>query len=447
MASWADDAVFYHIYPIGFCGAPKRNDLNAPPVPRLDKLFYWVDHIKQLGVTALYLGPVFESSSHGYNTIDYFMVDRRLGDNQLLARVVEAFHNAGIRVILDAVYNHVGRDFWAFKDVQQNGQSSRFCNWFHGIDYTKKSPKGDNFSYEGWKGHDALVKLNLANPETRDHLLEATRVWINDFNIDGLRLDAADCIDFRFMRELNSFTKKLKSDFWLMGEVVHGDYTQWANPDTLHSVTNYEAYKGLYSSLNDKNYFEIAYSLNRQFGRAGIYRDIPLYNFADNHDVNRVASMLKDPAHLYPLYCMLFTMPGIPSIYYGSEWGIEGAKTHNSDDPLRPCIELHGNHKPQPELYNTLQKLAYIRNTTPALRHGTYEQLHLESQLFAYKRQTGGSEVIVALNSSDKPQKLELPAAEGAYTDILNGGAYKAANGKLMIEKVYPNWACMMKRE
>ncbi|MEO1255282.1 MAG: alpha-amylase family glycosyl hydrolase [Bacteroidota bacterium] len=165
-----------------------------------------------------------------------------------------------------------------------------------------------------------------------------------------MRLDAADAISFDFFPLLKAHCRNQKSDFWLMGEVVHGDYYRWANDEMLDSTTNYEAYKGLYSSHLDCNLFEIAYSLNRQFSEDGIYKDLTLYNFVDNHDVNRLASNLKNPAHLYTIYGLLFTMPGIPSLYYGSEWGIAGKRTDQSDHMLRPTLSLDKVDAPEPDL-------------------------------------------------------------------------------------------------
>ncbi|HEV7732245.1 MAG TPA: alpha-amylase family glycosyl hydrolase, partial [Candidatus Binatia bacterium] len=287
---WARDAVFYHVYPLGLCGAPASNDGASPPVPRLAALHAWLDHWRTLGVTALYLGPLFESSSHGYDTADYFHVDRRLGDDDTLAALVTACHRRGIRVILDGVFHHVGRAFWAFRDVQANGDASEHRAWFAGIDFSRRSPLGDRFSYDTWHGHHELVKLDLGHRPVRDHLLAAVRHWFERYDIDGLRLDVAESIDPDFLRELAGFCRTLRPDAWLLGEVIHGNYARWANPETLDSVTNYQAYKGLYSSHDDRNYFELAHTLERQFGREGRYRGLPLYAFADNHDVTRIAS-------------------------------------------------------------------------------------------------------------------------------------------------------------
>ena len=269
--NWYDNAIMYHIYPLGFCGAPKHNE-GGEPVNRLEKVLDWIPHLKEMQVDAVYFGPIFESVEHGYDTTDYRQIDRRLGTNEMFKHICEVLHENGIRVILDGVFNHVGRNFWAFRDVQEKGQASPYCDWFAGLNFGGSSPYGDPFWYEGWNGYYNLVKLNLKNWHVCDHLIEAVGYWMDEFQIDGIRFDAADCVDFDFFKRIRSFCKGKKPDFWLMGEIIHGDYKRWANPEMLDSVTNYECYKGIYSSHNDKNYFEINYSINRQFGNGGVLR-------------------------------------------------------------------------------------------------------------------------------------------------------------------------------
>ena len=443
---WAQDAVFYHIYPLGFCSAPERNDFRSDMVPRLEQIYSWIDHLHDMQINALYLGPVFESTAHGYDTADYFHVDRRLGNNQTLSSLVRELHHNGIRVILDGVFNHVGRDFWAFQHVLQNCDRSEYRNWFKGMDFSGRSPLGDPFKYEGWNGHYELVELNLDEPAVKEHLLQAVKQWMLEFEIDGLRLDVADRLDIQFQRELAAFCRNLRSDFWLMGEVIHGDYNHWVNPETLDSVTNYECYKGLYSSHNDRNYFEIAYSLNRQFGKEGIYRGKPLYNFADNHDVNRVASSLKNPAHLYPLYCLLFTMPGVPSIYYGSEWGLKGQRDTASDRPLRPYLDIDTVRQtaPLPELEKTIAQLAHIRHASPALKAGDYTQLLVKPEQLAFARKAAEEELFVLVNAADHPEVFEFPIMldQGMQlVDLLHSGDnFSVDAGKVRVDVVHPNW-------
>ncbi|MFZ6027404.1 MAG: alpha-amylase family glycosyl hydrolase [Chloroflexota bacterium] len=447
MSHWSFDSIFYHIYPLGMTGAPERNDFSSPPAPRLEQLYAWIGHLKSLGVNALYLGPLFESSAHGYDTADYYHVDRRLGADETLVHLSAALHANGIRLVLDGVFNHVGRDFWAFHDVQARGWDSPYKDWFYNLRFDSRSPYGDAFSYEGWAGHYDLVKLNLSHPAVREHLFGAVASWMDRFAVDGLRLDAADVIDADFLRALAAFCRARRPDFWLMGEIVHGDYRRLANPQTLDSVTNYECYKGLYSSLVDANYFEIAYALNRQFGDGGLYTSLPLYAFADNHDVNRVASNLTKPAHLYPLYCLLFTMPGVPSIYYGSEWGLAGTRNNGSDRPLRPFIDLADvrQNGPLPDLVAAISRLAHLRHQTPALRRGDYRQLFVAHEQFAFARQVDGQQVVVLLNASEQPAAFDVPlAAHGAHhaVDLLNPDErFPCSDGRLRVDNVWPNWA------
>lgn len=447
MHPWASDSFFYHIYPLGLCGAPQHNSPDTPAVPRLAQLQEWTPHLQQLGVNAIYLGPLFESHSHGYDTIDYATVDRRLGSNATLAELVAHYHRSGIRIILDGVFNHVGRGFWAFRDLCKHGQGSQYRDWFAGVDFGGRSPCGDSFTYETWGGHYELVKLNLHHPEVRAYLFGVVARWVEEFDIDGLRLDAADVMDIAFLSDLAQHCRSLRPDFFLLGEVIHGDYTRWAGPGRLDATTNYECYKGLYSSLNDVNYFEIAYALSRQFGEGGMYRDLPLYTFADNHDVNRLASTLHNPAHLYPLHALMFTMPGVPSIYYGSEWGIEGSKSATSDAPLRPALPspAHIRGAPHPDLAHAIERFARLRREHAALRHGDYQQLLVRHEQLAFARAYGDEVAVVVLNAAAEALPLQVPTSlpEGTrLVDVLDAGPGAVVRGgAIHLEQVPSCWA------
>lgn len=432
--SWYENAIIYHIYPLGFCGAPKYNEGGAP-VRRLEKVLDWIPHLQEMNVDAVYFGPVFESVEHGYDTIDYKMIDRRLGDNEMFRNICEKLHEAGIRVILDGVFNHVGRKFWAFTDIQQNGQNSQYCSWFQNLNFGGQSPCGDPFWYEGWNGHYNLVKLNLQNPDVCNYLLDAVNYWMDDFKIDGIRFDAADCIDFNFFKRIRSFCKGKNPDFWLMGEIIHGDYNRWANPEMLDSVTNYECYKGIYSSHNDKNFFEIDYSINRQSGaNGGIYRNIRLYNFVDNHDVNRLASTVQNPAYLFTAYTLLYCMPGIPSIYYGSEFGIQGRKENHSDDNLRPCLTLGtGDTEENTALYQHIVKLGRIYRAYPALRTGSYRTVIIRNRQMLFAKELNEQTVYVALNLDDQPYDAQFGTHYGALVDVLGGSSVRVEGGNAFI--------------
>ncbi|GAB3536902.1 alpha-amylase family glycosyl hydrolase [Pontibacter brevis] len=449
--TWASRAIFYHIYPLGLCGAPSHNDFTSPAAPRLEAVHNWIAHIKDLGCNALYLGPVSESGTHGYDTVDYYSVDRRLGTNDTLKELIAQMHANGIKVILDGVFNHVGRDFWAFRDLLANSESSPYRHWFSGVDFSRSSPYGDAFAYDGWNGHYSLVKLNLHHPDVRAHLFSAIQMWVEDFKIDGLRLDAADVIDLTFLRDLAGFCHELCADFWLLGEVIHGDYRRWANPEMLDSTTNYECYKGLYSSHNDKNYFELAFSLNRLFGEQGIYKNIPLYSFADNHDVNRIASTLHNPAHLYPLHILLFTMPGVPSIYYGSEWGISGTKLPGTDAPLRPKLLQPDavSPKPHPALPATISRLADIRKKHAALKYGSYRQVHVAHEQFAFSRRTEEEHFVVVVNAASTPaslsMKVEVPDGRKLVDLLEPQQQFAVQNGQVHIGEVPSCWGRILR--
>lgn len=308
---WAYHSTFYQIYPIGFCGAPLSND--GIVTPRIRKVLDWTDYLQSLGIDAILFNPVFESDTHGYDTKDFTKLDCRLGANSDFSEVCQSLHAHGIKIVLDGVFNHVGRNFWAFEDVRKYKWDSAYKDWFH-ISFDGNSCYNDGFWYEGWEGHFELVKLNLQNPAVVDYLLSCVQKWITEFDIDGLRLDVAYSLDRNFMHRLRNFCTELKPDFALIGEVLFGDYNLIVDDELLHSCTNYECYKGLYSSFNDRNLFEIAHSLNRQFGPEQwcIYRGKHLMTFADNHDVTRIASILNNPSHLPLVYGLLFSMPGIP---------------------------------------------------------------------------------------------------------------------------------------
>ncbi|TDT72023.1 glycosidase [Hypnocyclicus thermotrophus] len=417
-----NEKIFYHIYPLGFSGAPENNDFYSKPVERLEKIIEWIPHMKYLGINALYLGPIFESVEHGYDTVDYFKIDRRLGTNDSFKKVVNELHANKISVIVDGVFNHVGRNHFAFKDLQHHKKKSKYINWFNGVDFSKKSPYNDPFTYNTWDGHYNLVKLNLKNQEVKEHLFDAVKYWINEFNIDGIRLDAADVLDFTFMKELSELVKNMKKNFWLMGEVVHGDYSKWINDARLDSVTNYECYKGLYSSHNDKNYFEIAHSLKRQFAKGGIYENMSLFSFIDNHDVERISTIIKNKEDLFNLHLLLFSIPGIPSLYYGSEWKIEGKKGSRNDISLRPKLDInYMNSNYETDLINYISKLSQIRKNLNSIKYGSYKEIFVKSEQFAFEREYNNEKTIIILNSSKNNVTInEEKIPKGRYIDVLN---------------------------
>ena len=264
-----------------------------------------------------------------------------------------------------------------------------------------------------------MVKLNLQNPAVVDYLLECIKFWINTFDIDGLRLDVAYSLDHNFMRRLRSYTQELKPDFALIGEVLFGDYNIIVNDEMLHSCTNYECYKGLYSSFNSMNLFEIAHSLHRQFGADPwcIYRGKHLMTFADNHDVTRLASILTNKAHIPLAYGLLLGMPGVPCLYYGSEWAEPGEKAPDNDYALRPCFDA-----PKPnDLTSFIKKLIQIREHSDALCNGSYRNVVIQNHQLIFERCTENTRVLVAINAADYPYTAYHGDLSGQMTDLITG--------------------------
>ena len=429
--AWYDEAVFYHIYPLGLAGAPKQNDYGEP-VHRLNTLLPWVDHIKEIGGSALYIGPLFESVGHGYETTDYKKLDSRLGTNEDLTAFVAYCHEQGIKVIFDGVFNHTGRDFFAFKDIQANRENSQYKDWYCNVNFWGNNEYNDGFSYDNWGGYNLLVKLNQKNPAVVDYICDVIRFWVSEFDVDGIRLDAADVLDFDFMKALRRTANEVKPDFWLMGEVIHGDYSRWVNGETLHSVTNYTLHKALYSGHNDHNYFEIAHTVRRLQNM----ETLKLYNFVDNHDVERIYTKLTNKAHFAPVHVLLYTLPGVPSIYYGSEFGIEGRKEYGSDDSLRPALNIEDykdSVKTNP-CTALIAALGKVRQAVPALSYGSYDELMLTNRQFAYARDLDGTRVIVSVNNDDAPAGMHLAAGNcTAYIGALSGAKVSVQDGHINI--------------
>lgn len=429
--SWYNEAIFYHIYPLGLTGAPKENDYGTP-VHRLNTLLPWIDHIKEIGCTALYIGPLFESVGHGYETTDYKKLDSRLGTNEDLTNFVKACHEKGIRVIFDGVFNHTGRDFFAFKDIQKNRENSPYVSWYCNVNFGGNTEYNDGFSYENWGGYNLLVKLNQRNPKVQNYICDVIRFWVSEFDIDGIRLDAADVLDFDFMRILRHTADEVKKDFWLMGEVIHGDYSRWVNGQTLHSVTNYALHKALYSGHNDHNYFEIAHTV-KYLQNMG---DLDLYNFVDNHDVERIHTKLMNKAHFAPVHVLLYTLPGVPSIYYGSEFGIDGKKEKFSDASLRPALALddYADSVKKNPCTALIAALGKIRQNTPALSYGSYAELALTNRQFAFARDLDGIRVIVTVNNDDSEAEMNLPTGSAPeYVGALTGKRVTAQGGRIRV--------------
>ena len=283
------------------------------------------------------------------------------------------------------------------------------------------------------------MKLNLRNPAVADYLLECVKFWVDEFDIDGLRLDVAYCLEPDFLRRLRAFAEELKPEFFLVGETLHGDYNRWVGDGLLHSCTNYECYKGLYSSLNSMNLFEIVHSLKRQFGpeQWTLYKGKHLLCFADNHDVTRAASILTNPRHLPLIYGLMFGMPGIPCLYYGSEWGALGEKSQG-DDALRPAFDAPEWN----ELTDQIAAMAKAHRESEALCYGDFKDIVLTNHQTIFQRRTDNERVLVAINASDAPYTAHFDAGCGQAVDLITGELHDFGGGSELPPYSVAFWKC-----
>lgn len=411
MPPWVRETIWYHLYPLGFLGAEKVNPSpgasDGDVQHRLRNLEPWLDYLVDLGANGLLLGPVFESVAHGYETIDYYRVDRRLGDESDLVWLFGACHERGMRVLLDGVFNHVGRAFPAFQDVIQRREASPSKDLFR-IDFGK--PGHDGFAYETFEGHGELVALNHASDAVLDLTSGVANHWLAR-GADGFRLDAAYAVPVGFWKRFAERVRSSHPDAWLLGEVIHGDYVGFVTESTLDAVTQYELWKAIWSSINDANFFELAWALDRHQAFAASF--LP-YTFIGNHDVTRIASTLRDPRHLPHAVAILFTVPGTPSVYAGDEQGWQGVKEDRpgGDDEIRRPFpaqpsDLSADGQPTFRLY---QELIALRRRHPWVADGTLKTLHVANRALAYQvTGQGGQRLLVALNLDDAPVSLDLP--------------------------------------
>ena len=409
----------------------------------------WYEHLTEMGITAIQFGPIFESHSHGYDTIDYFRIDRRLGDLTLFREIIDELHEREIRIILDGVFNHTGRGFFAFKDIQENRHNSAYVDWYD-IDWESNTEFDDGFSYQSWEGHNALPRLNINNPDVKQYIFEVSRFWLGDVGVDGWRLDAADQIDPKFWWEFRRTCKQVRPGAFVFGELIHGDYRTYVAPELLDSATNYQIYKPIWSALNDMNMWELKHGLDRAFdSEIGIYQGLSLVNFLSNHDVTRVLSILDNPRHVYLALILLMTIPGIPALYYGDEIGLRGHKD-NGDRALRPAMLKSSDEWPDTDrdLFQQLKRLIAFRKAYPALVDGGYAPIDTDNSFFSFVRHHQNQWVIVMINPQDAPidrvlnlNRESIPDGV-VFHDVLNAEnrGFSVSEGRLVLDKIEAYW-------
>ncbi|MFX1278746.1 MAG: alpha-amylase family glycosyl hydrolase [Promethearchaeota archaeon] len=447
---WAKTAILYHIYPLGFFGAPKYNTAENGQVDRLAEIRNFYDHFKNLGVNVIQFGPLFESVSHGYDTKDYMKIDHRLGNNDLFKQIITELHNMNIRVIIDGVFNHVGREFESFKDIQIYREKSWRKHW-HFIDFSRNNPYNDGFDYKNWEGHYGLVKLNLTEKDVREYIFSVCRYWLEEIGIDGWRLDVAYLIHASFWREFRQVCKKAKPDCLLVGELIREPYNKWVGPELLDAGTGYHVYKSIWSAINSNNIYELKAVLERSFHpKWGLFKDITFLNFLGNHDCTRIRSVLKDDRYIFPAFMFLLTANGIPKIYYGDEIGLRGIKTKYSDDDVRQPMPSSYDGWPSmsSDIFRNIQNFIEIRKNNHALTHGDLTPVFADKNVIAYFRRSTKQTLLIIINSSFNKTEKVIPLwnlnLEGSrFVEILEQGGdkeYIVRRNQLLIPELYPCW-------
>ena len=410
MADWPEHAIWWQLHPISFTGAEPAASAATGPARRLGRIEAWLDYLVDLGCNGLALGPVFASETHGYDTVDHYRIDPRLGTDQDFGHLVEQCQARGVRLLLDGVFNHVGRGFGPFRDVLEHGRSSAYAPWFR-LGFDADDADGpDGFGYADFEGHRNLVALNHAEPAVQDYVTGVMTHWL-DRGASGWRLDAAYAVPLPFWRAVTDRVRAAHPDVWLVGEMIHGDYVAAVRDGGLDSVTQYELWKAIWSSLNDGNFFELAHALTRHNAYAAAF--LP-QTFVGNHDVTRLASRLTEPGYLAHALAVLFTVAGSPSVYAGDEQAFRGVKYDRAggDDEIRPAFpDTPAGLAPDGwPTYRLHQDLIGLRRRHPWLARAATEVLLLRNETLAYRacHPDGGPDLAVLLNISADKSTFDL---------------------------------------
>jgi len=396
--TWSTDMIWWHVYPLGFTGAERSlADAGQEPVPRLAQIEEWLDYAVTMGANGLLLGPIFRSVTHGYDTLDHYEIDPRLGTTDTFSHLVAACRSRGIRIALDGVFNHVSRDSEIVRNAIAGGPDTPAGRWITWVDGYPRF----------FEGHDSLVELNLTEPAVIRHVISVVDHW-TDLGADAWRFDAAYAAGADAWRPITDAVRFLHPGTWLMGEVIHGDYADFVARSGMHSVTQYELWKAIRSSLETRNFWELAHAIGRH--KAMLEHFLP-YTFVGNHDTTRIASQLSDPRHLEHAIALLALLPGIPAVYSGDEQAFTGVKTESyfGDDAVRPQFPQH----PYDLLpfgrntYDLHQRLLGLRRRHRWLHAATVTTRELENE-FVVVELTGreGERLDLVLNLHDEPRPL-----------------------------------------
>ena len=408
-ATWVQHALWWHVYPLGFTGADTTG-ADRTPAPRLDQLIRWLDHAVELGLNGLALGPVFVSGSHGYDTVDHHHVDLRLGGDEAFQRLVAAARERGLRIMLDGVFNHVGSDFVGLDGAR--------AGWL------RRDRQGRVATFEG---HAGLLALDHGNPEVAEYVAAVMTHWL-EIGADAWRLDAAYAVPANFWPGVLDRVRQVHPDAYVLGEMLHGDYAEYVRRSGLDSVTQYELWKAIWSSISDANFFELDWTLRRHNELLDSF--VP-YTFIGNHDVTRIATAIADPRHHTHAAALLLCLGGTPAVYYGDELGLTGRKEDRvgGDDAVRPAFPPQPGTLPdaQAEMYRVHQQLIAVRRRHPWLHTARSETVALSNETLVLRIAGADAAITLALSLADAPLDVE------AVGTVLAGTAQERGPGRWQV--------------
>jgi glycosidase len=425
--AWVAHAIWWQIYPLGFVGAFPAEPPPATDEHRLRRVVEWLDHAVELGASGIALGPIFASRTHGYDTTDHFRIDPRLGDAADFDELVEQAHQRGLRVLLDGVFNHVGTDFARYREACDGGPEHPASAWFR--------RRGPESRFDTFEGHGELIALNHANPQVVEYTAAVLRHWLAR-GADGWRLDAAYAVPDRFWARVLPRVREDFADAWFVGEVIHGDYPATVSAATFDSVTQYELWKAIWSSLNDGNFHELDWGLQRHNEFLDTF--VPM-TFVGNHDVTRIASQLTNPDHLEHALVILLTTGGTPSIYAGDESAYRGIKEERrgGDDAVRPEF---GTPPADSDVLRFHRYLVGLRRRHPWLHTATTTALSLNNTQYIYRSSAPDGSLIVALNVDDTPLSVPLPDLGVPAGTVIAGSGAPPQSEVVTIEVAPHGW-------
>lgn len=430
--AWVTHAIWWRIYPLGFVDAFPEPESGAarPEDHRLLRVVEWLDHAVELGASGIALGPIFESATHGYDTTDHFRIDPRLGEESDFDTLVAAAHRRGLRVQLDGVFNHLGEGHQLVQAARQNTADSAATRWFR----RTQGPDGV-VALDTFEGHDSLIALNHDEPKVQEYVIDVLRHWL-DRGADSWRLDAAYTVAPAFWAKVLPTVRATHPDVWFEAEVLHGDYAEFVASSTADSVTQYELWKAIWSGIEDRNFWELDWAMQRH---TEMLESFAPSTFIGNHDVTRIASRISDQRHLPHAIVLLALLGGTPTVYAGDEFGFRGVKEERfgGDDLIRPEFPIGGPGSLEDAdrgLLGLYRLLLGVRRRNPWLHRAGSRTEHVANTQHVFTVSDGERSLRVALNLDDRPLARPSGNVLAADPTTATGGSDVAPHGWVVVD-------------